>query len=376
MKVLHVIPSLGRGGAERLVLDLTNVLKNKFGVDVKIAVLENIHGYPEISNQAEIVSVNSNVEFSPLGKDKINLAEYEKLVDDFRPDIIHSHLIKSELITKYNLRKSIKYVTHWHGYHYQTNAIQFSGLFTKAGISQVLFIQKFRKFFRHSNVFFIAISHHIKDYIIDRLKVAPDRIRVIYNGFDDSKFQPENPTASAGVFNLVSIGSFYPIKGHEFLIDVMKIIRDKGFSNFRLTLIGDGPQRKQLEQRAKNNNVEAIVHFTGVVNEPEKYLHNSRLYLHSALLEGFGLVIVEAMGCGLPVVTTNGGGNAEIVKNGHDGYIIENRNAEEFADKIIYLANHPEVYMQFSHNSFESSKNYSLKKFSDSIYKYYQEILA
>ncbi|MDB5282004.1 MAG: glycosyl transferase group 1 [Bacteroidota bacterium] len=376
MRVLHVIPTLEKGGAERLVLDLARSHKGDFGAMVKVVVLNTQNAYTDLSMGLDIEYIRSDVEFSPRGKDKVNLSEYEKVVDTFKPDIIHSHLVKAELVSKYNLRPGIKYITHWHGYHYQTNAPKFSELFTKSGIAQLLFIRKLRKIFAQKNISFLAISKHIKQYVVDRLKVSADRVRVIYNGFDETHFKREISTAPKDVFKLVSIGSFHPIKGQEFLIDVMKIIKAKGHSNFRLTLIGDGPQRKQLEQRTKENGVQNIVHFTGVINDPEKHLHGSHVYVHSALLEGFGLVIVEAMGCGLPVVATNGGGNAEIIKNGHDGYVIENRNAEEFAEKVIYLEEHPDIYAEFCSNSYESSKVYTLKKFSDNIYKYYQEILA
>lgn len=376
MRVLHVIPTLEKGGAERLVLDLAAAHQKNFGVEVKVAVLENNNQYADLADGIELVNVNSNVELMPLGKDKVVLDGYERLIDEFKPDIIHSHLIKAELITKYNIRSNIRYITHWHGYHYQTNAVTGKDVFTKAGLAQIIFIKRLRKLLQPQNISFLAISNHIKDYLEDRLKVNSNRISVIYNGFDDKKFHFDGWPVLSSTFNLVSIGSFHPIKGQEFLIEVMKVLKKNRRVKFHLTLLGDGPTRNDLEKKVKDCGVEDMVTFTGIVHNPEKYLHSSNLYVHSAHLEGFGLVIIEAMGCGLPVIITNGGGNAEIVRNGHDGYVIENRNVNQFAEKVTYIANNPGVYKQLCENSLESSKSYSIDKFSENIYKYYKQILA
>jgi hypothetical protein len=99
MKILFVTQSLGKGGAERLVLEINKSLKiNHPDITVKIVSLSQKNEYKELSKWADIEYCKSSVKLSLTGKSLIDISEYEKIVDEFQPNIIHSHTYKSELL--------------------------------------------------------------------------------------------------------------------------------------------------------------------------------------------------------------------------------------------------------------------------------------
>ena len=106
MKVIQVVPSLIKGGAERLALNITNELI-KLDHQVIIVSLRDDNRYPELPTE-NIRITNSNVYYSLLGSDVIEITDFESIIDDFQPDVIHSHLIDSELVSRSTQEKK------WH----------------------------------------------------------------------------------------------------------------------------------------------------------------------------------------------------------------------------------------------------------------------
>ena len=112
----------------------------------------------------------------------------------------------------------------------------------------------------------------------------------------------------------------------------------------------------------------------GKIKNVEKYLLESDIYLHSALIEPFGLVFIEAMAAGLPIVCLNGGGNKDFIINNFNGYILDNPNIELFTDKIIKIRNDQKLYSKLSKNGIQTSKNYGMEAYVDKLITFYNEI--
>ena len=138
--------------------------------------------------------------------------------------------------------------------------------------------------------------------------------------------------------------------------DVASNLKNKGVS-FTLDLLGDGPKIKQIEELALKYKIDDLVNFRGIVNNPQSYLKSADLYVHSAKEEAFGLVLIEAMASGLPVFTTDGGGNRGLIKDNHNGFFFKDRKPKPFANKIIELFENPDHYFRMSNNCKEYAKN-------------------
>ena len=115
MKILHVIPNLLKGGAQRLVIDICNELSIKQSLECKILVLSKPNNeFHYCSSSLNITYCSVNFKLSIFKKNQINIDSYEKIIDEFKPKIIHSHLYFSELVCHENPRLNIKYISHLH----------------------------------------------------------------------------------------------------------------------------------------------------------------------------------------------------------------------------------------------------------------------
>ena len=114
MKIVHVIPNLLKGGAERLCIDICNELISREGNEVRLVVFSPENLYPELTENIKIVHCPITYNLSILKRNEIKISSYTDFINSFQPDVIHSHLFKAELITREKINKNIRYVSHLH----------------------------------------------------------------------------------------------------------------------------------------------------------------------------------------------------------------------------------------------------------------------
>jgi glycosyltransferase involved in cell wall biosynthesis len=135
---------------------------------------------------------------------------------------------------------------------------------------------------------------------------------------------------------LISVGRLVARKGYKYAIEaVSKLKNDK----MKYLIIGEGPEEKELNSLIKKYGLENNVTLLGFVSEEKKYqyLTNSDIYLLSSLHEGFGICLMEAMYCGLPIVSTNYGGQTDFLTNGKNAFLVPVEDSSELAGKIEQL---------------------------------------
>jgi glycosyltransferase involved in cell wall biosynthesis len=126
-------------------------------------------------------------------------------------------------------------------------------------------------------------------------------------------------------------------KGHDYLLDALKILRPQ-FPAWRQIIIGDGPQRTRLEARVRDEGIADIVRFVGNVDNVAEWLATLDLFtLPSYGDEGVPQGIMQAMACGLPVVSTPVGAISEAVQDGKTGYMVRPKDAAALADGLSKL---------------------------------------
>ncbi|MDW7731260.1 MAG: glycosyltransferase [Methanolobus sp.] len=194
---------------------------------------------------------------------------------------------------------------------------------------------------------FVTVSERNKrlllDYVADN---CASKIKVIPNGYDDSLFKPLSKEDSKKKLQIpsesiviVSIGNLLPHKGHKNLIEAVSILKQKfQRDNLLCYIVGNGPSYNELESLIKEHSLEDSVILTGRVkwDELPLYLNSSELLIFPSFLDGesFGIVQIEAMGCGKPVVATRNGGSEEIVISEDYGLLVEPGDSQELAEKI------------------------------------------
>jgi glycosyltransferase involved in cell wall biosynthesis len=139
-------------------------------------------------------------------------------------------------------------------------------------------------------------------------------------------------------------------KSYDLLIRALFQIRD---SKVKLLIIGDGPERQNLQNLTEYLGLRDRVKFSGFISEKEKYgyLSKADLFALTSLHEGFGIVFMEAMHCGLPIVCTNNGGQTDFILSGQNGLLLNVGDIGACAENIDRLRNDKKLYMKCSKNN-------------------------
>ena len=168
---------------------------------------------------------------------------------------------------------------------------------------------------------------------------SPAQLVYIPNGVDTACFKPGPDTGKRGN-TITFIGRLDYLKGVDILLQAFRRLRDARIPA-HLDIIGDGPERSNLELLSRQVGINDAATFHGAIHGVAPYLQRSALFVLPSLSEGMPNVLLEAMACGVPVITTRVGGTADIVADGKNGLFVEAGNAEHlYATMKKLLADH------------------------------------
>jgi N-acetyl-alpha-D-glucosaminyl L-malate synthase BshA len=209
-----------------------------------------------------------------------------------------------------------------------------------------------------------AVSEFLMKKAHEELGIERE-IHVIPNFIDTSKFQPIGGVrlfVESGCVGLrkedeaielhpeekilLHASNFREVKRVVDLVEIMRIVVDH-FPEARLIIAGDGPTRIEVERKIEALDLCNNVHLLGVKSNMQEIMCSADMFLLNSTLEGMPLVLLEAMSCGLPVVTTPAGGIPELVRPGKDGMVTKGFEQEEYAQAIIELLENEEKLKKF-----------------------------
>jgi teichuronic acid biosynthesis glycosyltransferase TuaC len=212
----------------------------------------------------------------------------------------------------------------------------------------------------------VAVSRALADIVTD-LGAPPEKVKVIHNGVDLSRFRRIDPGKAReelgiekDVKVLLSIGALIPRKGHEYLINGMKIlVNQEGMKNLRLIIVGEGELRQKLGDLFQEQFPQDHVKLQGAVPHDElyKWLSASDFFCLTSSREGWPTVLFEAWACGVPVLATAVHGTAEAVCSDKYGLLMEKQDAglvAETVKKALAMSWNPQDMMAYAaENSWE-----------------------
>jgi glycosyltransferase involved in cell wall biosynthesis len=208
--------------------------------------------------------------------------------------------------------------------------------------------------------YIIAPSYFTKKQIIETFKIPSEKIEVIHEGVDTSKFDPNNKPIFRDKFKsqyvILFVGALVKTKNVDKLIRVFNYVQKR--IDASLVIVGEGPEKSNLMKIAKELNLKNKVFFEGFVKDEDLpyYYSSCDIFASCSIIEGFGLIFLEAMASGKPVVAFNIASIPEVVGNG--GIIIKNFDLKEMAEKIIELLSNKEVYEEYSRRAREIAINH------------------
>jgi len=182
----------------------------------------------------------------------------------------------------------------------------------------------------------IAISNEVKVFLQEYFKVSASKIEIIYNGVDFEKFSSFQKLDNnwKPVFGIIA--RLDKIKGHIYILEALKKIKSEGIKLPEFIFVGDGPERKNLEISAEENDLTNIK-FVGEVIEIGKYLKQMDVFVLPSLSEGLGVSLIEALVAKKLIIASNTGGIKELVEHNKTGILVEPTNIDDLYKAIKWV---------------------------------------
>jgi glycosyltransferase involved in cell wall biosynthesis len=278
------------------------------------------------------------------------------LVMKIRPDIIHIQTILNGVVGLLaKLFWKIPYIVNGHG-----SDVYLDWPFKKIISKPVL---------SNANAI-IALNKYMEQQLE---KMCNNSIYVIPNGIDIKRFNNERKLLKEKT--ILFVGSLRPVKGVNYLIEAMSIVKNN--CNAKLMLVGDGDEKYNLISLVNSLNLCDCVDLIGTV-ENEKIpglMSMCSVFVLPSLSEGLPIVVLEAMASGLPIVATKIRGLPELVENGINGFLVEPEKPEKLAEKILLLLMDNELNLKISEANRFRAKQYDWSRVVNRLQEIYVSIV-
>jgi L-malate glycosyltransferase len=363
LRVCHIISGDLWAGAEVMACHLIRGLKSVPGLDLFVILLNRGRLADELRTAGvQIRIIDENIYSFP----HLIYAIHKLFVAD-PPHILHAHRYKENLLAFCVSRgfPKIRLITTQHGLpEIQLQNQTFMGKF-KTGIN-------FQILKRYYDVV-IAVSEDIRMFFSKKLNFSYKQIMVVHNGVTI----PQNDFRKSDdcIFVVGSSGRLVPVKDYTLMVKIARILA--GEKSIQFVLAGEGPERAKLEDSIRNYGLCKYFHLKGHVDDMEPFYQGLDLYLNTSLHEGIPMAILEAMARGLPVVAPNVGGVSEVVRNGVEGFVIDGRNPQDFAEKCLMLYKDQELWYRMSMAArHKAIKAFSVERMTEEYLRIYQNMVG
>jgi len=369
-RVAFFINSMGGGGAEKVVQLLLEQLTVNKDLEIVLILLENKITY-QLPRSIEIIPLFSHFDnylqkFVSLFWGALKL---KKIIKKYRIQIIISFLERSNFINIIAklLGSSHQAIISEHAnpeYTYRDQTF-------KNGI-----VRLFLKLLYSRADKIIAVSSGVKKSLINIFRIKERKIQVIYNPCDINKIKRlsirnlEQPWFHEETPIIITVGRLMRPKGQWQLIQAFAEVKRKVPS--RLVIIGEGELKNQLMKLAKNLSVDKDITFLGWQKNPYKYMAHSTVFALTSLWESFGIVLVEAMVCGVPIVSFDcENGPREILNSGQYGVLVPAGNIKELTKVILNFLEDSDLRKKFAQKAEKRAQKFAI----EDIAKEYKQCL-
>lgn len=337
IKIIHIIPTLDMGGAERAVVDIAKNL-NPADFQVKVICLKRFgHWGLELKNK--------NVEMISLGqKDKLGILILPKLIRILKrenPDIVHTHLFGADFYGR---------LAAWLAGVDIIVSTEHNLNISEGRIKKIL-----KKYSAALAKAIVASSSAIEKYLIKSEGAKADKISVIRYGIEVDKFlNKQRVFVGKEEIILGFMGRLTEQKGVDLLIGALAKLRNQ---KIVCRIAGQGELQEELKRRIVENNSSNKVSLLGQVKNSKNFFDELDIFILPSRWEGLGIVILEAALSGLPVIASNIDGIKEVIENGISGILTEPGDIDALAEKIKNLAGNPEERKRLGLNLQNKVKN-------------------
>jgi len=364
MKKISILSlHLGYGGIEKSIVSLANVLCNRYEVEIAVCYKIFKKCVFDLDKRVKVIYLNSD-DIVPNHEALSKALKSKNVLDILKEGSF------SAKVLYYRRKSMIQYIRRCDSdVIISTRDIfnTWSGLYAKDGILKIGWEHNHfhddEKYARKivdsaKNLdYLVLVSSELQKYYSMRLAGKKCMCLYIPNCIDKI---PEKK-ASLKAKRLISVGRLSPEKGYLDLLRIYHILYKK-YPDWKLDIIGDGKEKKLLEEYIHVHNMEKYVTLHGFQNKDyiDKMMQDSSIYLMTSHTESFGIVLIEAMSHGLPCIAMDSAeGARELINSGENGYLIKNRNYDVMVKKIGDLIKNRDERIRLGENARKSVTKYT-----------------
>lgn len=370
---MFVIPSLEGGGAERAASNLLNEL-SAANVGVTVVLFSKKIGYG-LPDKIKVRYINLEPHKNPIYtiiKFFLIVFNLAKIIREEKPFNILSFMDYANIVT---ILSNILFVKK-------------AKMTISVHIPPTMHLQRYSKDFWNKIISplirilynkadkIIAVSDLIKNDLINNYRINNKKIVTIYNPVDISKIniltkeEISHPWFREDTPIILSVGRLSKQKGFNHLLKAFAIVQKEG--DVRLLILGEGEEEEYLKGLSRELRISSNVYFAGFQENPYKYMKRSTIYVLSSFYEGFPNVLVEAMACGIPVVSTMYPGSDEVIEHEKDGLLVPVADEKALAEAMLRLLKNPEERGKYSVEAKKKVESFSIEK----IARQYKDVLG
>lgn len=264
--------------------------------------------------------------------------ELRRIYKEFKPDIVHTHYASN-----YGITSCLA------GVHPNILSVWGSDVYKNPYESKMLF-HLIRLALRKAD--HVTSSSHVMAQQTKIIAGEEIRVDVVPFGVDTGKFKPcEDPQKHDGVV-IGFVKALRPVYRADILIKAFAIVCEKSEVPVRLDIYGEGELLGELKELAESLEIAEKINFMGAIanDKVPDAMHKMDIFALSSERESFGVSIIEAMACGLPVAATAAEGFVEVVEDNVTGYIVPKNDYEKLAEKLIDLVNDADLRKKMGHS--------------------------
>lgn len=353
MYIVQIMPEFGVAGAEIMCENLLYELK-KMGHKV---VAVSLYNYKSPITER---LVNAGIKVTYLNKksglDISMILKMSKFLKREKPDVVHTHRYVMQYVIPAAILSGVKKRVHT----VHNIAVKENG--KSARILAKIFYHK-------CHVIPVALSNLVKETIIEEYKIPDKKVPVVFNGINLSHCMSKTSYGADDTFTIIHIGRFAQAKNQMALVQGFEIFH-KNYENTKLQLIGEGELKAQVQNYTKIHKLDGCVEFMGLKDNVYPFLNGADVFALPSLYEGIPMTLIEAMGCGLPIVSSPVGGIPDMLKNEESALLVEG-NPENISDAFERLYKDEYLRKRLGQNARIQSEKFSAKEMALKYYDIY-----
>ena len=312
--IAQVIGEMEFGGAEQVVLDIVSSLdKSRYSSVVIVLCDPGSVGEQVRASGVKLLHLDKRPGFDPglIGR-------LCRMLKEQRVDLVHAHLFSAQLWGRIAAGLlDLPLIVHHHNIYKWNDRIR-------------PFLDRYLPYHRCLHV---GVSKAALDDVQKVIKAPEEKLRVIYNGITIPDELPSSDRPGGEVVKGLWAGRMVVQKNLMRMVEAVRILKNRIGSVFQIDLLGDGPDREVVETEIRKNDLSDVLLVQGRQSDVQKWMAEADFFTLSSDIEGLPIVLLEAGINGLPSVVTDAGGNAEIIRDGENGYVTE-QDSVGLAEKL------------------------------------------